>query len=260
MITGAAAVVPDGHGVAHDLGPDTSGVARTPPRRLADIVSDLARRNDDPHHGSIDVRILTMADGSRRVIVDITGTKSWTPFPTSDVTSLTTNGRALVGESGAYEQGVLAAMRAAGVRRTDPVLLVGHSEGGMVAVTTARDARGSGRYDVTQVITAGSPVGRTVDEIPASVQVLALENERDVVPHLDGVANPDRPNITTARAALGNGTIADDHSLDDAYVPLAHEVDKTDNASLRAFRRGVDPFLRAVSVRTTSFQVTRKYR
>lgn len=259
-VAGVSAVLPDGHGVAVRLGPGDGPVARTPPRSLADVLSDLERRNDDHPHGSIDVRILTMADGTRRVIVDVTGTKSWTPFPTGDVTSLTTNGRALVGDPGAYEQGVMAAMLAAGVRRTDPVLIVGHSEGGMVAVTTARDAVRSGRFDVTHVITAGSPVGRTVGELPSSVQVLALENERDVVPHLDGVANPDRPNVTTVRAALGDGTVSDDHSLQDAYVPMAGAADASDNASITAFRRGVAPYLRAASVRTTRFQVIRRYR
>ncbi len=110
--------VPDGHGVVTHPGIDQSGVAGRPPRRLTDVLRNLSQRSGDTHHGEIDVRILTLADGTRRVIVDITGTKSWDPLPTRDVTSLTTNGRALVGQRTAYEGGVLAAMRRAGVRRT----------------------------------------------------------------------------------------------------------------------------------------------
>jgi hypothetical protein len=260
LITGLDATLPDGHGVATGLGLDTSGPAGVPPRHLSDVLRDLEQRNDDPRHGAIDVRILTLADGSRRVIVDITGTKDWSPGPTDDVTSLTTNGRSLLGESTAYEQGVLQAMRQAGVRPDDDVMIVGHSEGGMVAVTTARDALASGEFRVTHVVTAGSPIGRTVGELPSSVQVLALENTRDLVPHLDGVANPDRPTVTTVRSAHGDGQVEDDHSLDDAYVPLATDAEHSHDASIRYFLRSARDYFRGTHVRTHAFQITRSYR
>ena len=258
-LVGVNAVLSDGHGVARSLGADTRGVAGRPPRRLTDIVGDLAQRNDDPHPGAVDVRIITLADGSRRVVVDITGTKSWTPGHTSDVTSLTTNGRAVVGQRTAYEQGVLAAMRRAGVRPDDDVMLVGHSEGGLVAVTTARDAVRSGQFRVTHVITAGSPVGRTVGELPRSVTVLALENSRDVVPHLDGVANPDRPNVTTVTSTRGDRTIAGDHSLDTAYHGVAVDAQASRDASVRTFLTGADDWFRGTHVTTQAFQVIRHY-
>jgi pimeloyl-ACP methyl ester carboxylesterase len=222
-------------------------------------VRELAWRDGEQVHGGIDVRMVTLADGSRRVIVDITGTKSWDPLPTGDVTSLTTNGRALVGVRTAYEQGVLLAMRRAGVRRHDKVMLVGHSQGGMVAVTAARDALRSGEFDVTHVVTAGSPVALTVGQLPRRVQVLALENRRDVVPHLDGRANPDRRNVTTATASSGDGTVLGDHAVEGAYVPIAEEVDASRNRSVRDFLDGAGDFFRGTEVRTTTYQVTRGY-
>ena len=256
----ADALLDDGHGVAHPLGDDTLGIAGRPPRRLTDVVGDLAQRNDDDDHpGAVDVRIITLPGGGRRVIVDITGTKSWSAGHTSDVTSLTTNGRALVGKRTAYEQGVLSAMHQAGVRSDDDVMLVGHSEGGMVAVTTARDAVRSGRFHVTHVVTAGSPVGRTVGQVPSSVRVLALENSRDVVPHLDGVANPDRPNITTVSSAHGNRTVEGDHSLDDAYHRVAADTQSSDHASVREFLTSADDYFRGTHVTTHTFQVVRRY-
>ena len=40
------------------------------------------------------------------------------------------------------------------------------------------------------------PLGLTVGALPSRVQVLALESSKDVVPHLDGRANPDlRPGL-----------------------------------------------------------------
>ncbi len=254
-----AEALPDGRGIAVDTGVDRGGRAARPPRGLTDVVAGLGRRSDDPRHGAIDVRTLTMADGRHRVIVDITGTRSWDPLPTGDVTSLTTNGRALVGVRTAYEGGVLAAMRRAGVRPTDDVMLVGHSQGGLVAVTTARDARASGEFHVTHVITAGAPIGRTVGGLPRGVQVLALENAADVVPHLDGRANPDRPNVVTASSRHGDGTVVGDHDVARSYLPLAADVEASSSRSLRDFLGSARGYFDAVSVETHTFQVVRRY-
>jgi pimeloyl-ACP methyl ester carboxylesterase len=223
------------------------------------VIGELGARDADMHHGAIDVRILTLPNGSRRVIVDVTGTKSWTPLPTADITSLTTNGRALVGEPTAYEHGVLAAMHQAGVRRGDPVMLVGHSEGGMVAVEAARAASATGEFTITHVVTAGSPVGRTVGTLPRSVQVLALENSRDLVPHLDGEANPDEPNITTVTGARGDGTVVGDHAIESSYLPLAVDAEASRNASIRAFLTTARDYFRGDAVHTFAFQITRRY-
>ncbi len=253
-----AGQIPDGHGVVRDPGVDRTGVAALPPRRLRDLVRDLAQRSDRGPHGAIDVRILTMPDGTRKAVVDITGTKSWDPLPTSDITSLTTNGRALVGRRTAYEEGVLAAMRAAGVRRTDQVMLVGHSEGGMVAVTTARDATRSGEFDVTHVVAAGAPIGRSAADVPGRVKVLALENRTDVVPHLDGAANPDRPNVTTATGERGNRTVRGDHDLTRSYLPLAGDVEASQHRSIREFLHSARGYFAAAQVVTHTYQIARR--
>jgi hypothetical protein len=255
LLRAAAGRWPDGHAVLVDDGDDPGGTAA--PRTLRDVLFGLERRDSTGRAGAVDVRILTLADGSRRVIVDVTGTRSWNPLPTSDVTSLATNGRALVGDRTSYEQGVLMAMRRAGVRRRDPVMIVGHSQGGMVAVNAARDAVHSGEFDVTHVVTAGSPIGLTVAQLPKRVQVLALENRSDVVPHLDGRANPDRSNVTTVTGRRGDGTVLDDHSLDDAYVPLAGDAQASTDRSVRDFLRGAGGYFRAVDARTHAYQVRR---
>jgi hypothetical protein len=259
LLESLAAAIPDGHGVVEGPGIDRTGAAARPPRNLGDVLRELDQRDGDERHGAIDVRILTLPDGSRRAIVDITGTKSWDPFPTQDVTSLTTDGRALVGRRTAYEQGVLAAMRAAGVRPRDPVMLVGHSEGGLIAVNAARDAAADGGFTVTHVITAGAPIGRIVGALPASVQVLALENTRDVVPHLDGLANPDRRNVTTVSGTRGDGTIVGDHQIGGAYLPLATDAQASGDPSIRDFLRTADGYFRADAVETHTYQIGRRY-
>ncbi len=255
-----AQVLPDGRGVAHDTGVDADGVAGRAPRMLSDVVGDLGRRSDDARHGEIDVRILTMADGTRRVIVDITGTKSWDPLPTHDVTSLSTNERALVGRRTAYEQGVLTAMRRAGVGSHDDVMIVGHSEGGMVAVNAARDADRSGEFRITHVITAGSPVGRTVGALPSNVQVLALENRTDVVPHLDAARNPARANITTVTGHRGDGTVVGDHDVDTSYLPIAGDTQASRATAVTQYLRSAGGYFSATAVTTHTYQIERSYR
>lgn len=247
----------DGHGVVRRPGIDTAGVAGRAPRSLSDIVGDLAQR-DDGRHGAIDVRVLTMADGTRRAIVDITGTKSFDPLPTHDVTSLTTNSRAVVGRPSAYEQGVLAAMHRAGVRVGDDVLMVGHSQGGMVAVNAAREALRSGQFNVTHVVTAGAPIGRTVGALPKQVQVLALENKHDLVPHLDGNANPNTVNVTTVTGDRGDGTVVGDHDLRRSYLPITADTDASRNTAVRAYIRSADGYLHATSVETHTYQIQRR--
>jgi len=139
------------------------------------------------------------------------------------------------------------------------VMLVGHSEGGMVAVQTALACAKSGRFRVSHVVTAGSPVGLTVAKLPGSVQVLALENSNDIVPHLDGRTNPDKINVTTVSVRHGNGEIVDDHTIEQSYPPEARDVDASNDPSIRSFLSGASGFFGATSVQTHTFVITRQY-
>ncbi len=253
-------VYPDGRAMVTALGRDATVDAGGPPRSLAAVMSGLARRNDGKH-GEVDIRILDAAStGQRRVIVDVPGTKDWSPARhNGDITSIATNLRALAGTSTSYERGVLQAMRQAGVRPTDDVMLVGHSEGGMVAINTAIHSATSGQFRISHVVTGGAPIGAAAAKAPRSVQVLALENERDVVPHLDDAENPDRSNVTTVVVHHDHGTIGENHDIAESYLPGAADVDASDDPSTRAYLSGLRPFLSADKVTTLTFQVTREY-
>jgi hypothetical protein len=228
------------------------------PRSVADVIGRLAARDAaSTIGGAIDVTLVTGPDGVRRAIVDIPGTKTWDPGESSDVTSLGTNARALVGQPTTYAAGVLVALRRAGVRADEPVLLAGHSQGGMVAVEVAEAARATGEFDVTHVVTAGSPIGRTVGRLPATVDLLALENATDVVPHLDAADNPDRPNVTTVGFGAGDGTILGDHLLDPSYEEGARLVDASRALSLRDFEHSLSGFFAGGTAVTHTYTVSR---
>lgn len=248
----------DGHPDVRSLGPDTGGPAIHPPRDVADLMSGLAARNRGAP-GEIDVRILQRPNGRRAVVVDIPGTKSWTPLPTDDVTSMVTNARAISGRSTSYERGVFDALHAAGVTPTDDILMIGHSEGGMVAVQAAITAEHTGAFRVTHVITAGSPIGRTVGHLPRSISVLALENADDIVPRLDAAPNPPAPNVTTVTVDHDEGQVLANHEIESAYLPAARDVDASRDPSIRDFVSGAAAFLDAREVTTHRFLVRRSY-
>ena len=254
---------PDGQPAVAKLGADLAGDALGPPRSLSDLLSGVDRRRTGLP-GEIDVRILTRPGqpaAPRQVVVDIPGTKSWSlAARNSDVTSIATNLRSLAGERTAYEEGIEIAMRSAGVRPDDDVALLGHSEGGMVAVNAATRFAQTGEFHVGRVITAGAPISALVDRVPHSVQVLALENTGDVVPHLDGQPNPDRPNVTTVTLQHDHGDIGRNHDLTDSYLPGATDVAASSDPSVRAYLVGLAPFLDATTVQTERFRITRTYR
>ncbi len=253
----------DGHAVLTPQGVDDSAIASTPPRSLSDLIAALAHRNDGAP-GEISVQILTGVDAEggayRKVIVDIPGTKDWQVADIHDpnVTNPGTNLRAMAGQDSTYEKGIVAAMQSAGVTVADDVTLVGHSLGGTVAVNTARDLVESG-YDVSHVITAGAPIGQLVGALPHSVQVLAIENADDVVPHLDGAPNPDRSNITTVTVHRGHESVGANHGLDESYVPGAADVDASDDRSIRSYLNGLSGQLGATSATTNTYVVTRGF-
>lgn len=248
----------DGHAAVSGLGDDPAIDSAGPPRCLADVVAGLSNRNAG-EAGEIDVRRLTGADGSTSYIVDIPGTNAWTIKPSSDATSLTTDLLAIAGRPTSYERGVLTAMAAAGIRPTDRVMLVGHSEGGMIAVNIAARMARSARFNITNVVTAGSPIGATASRVPDKVQVLALENISDAVPHTDGRDNPAAPNVTTVTVRHPSTSFENSHGLEPAYVPGARDVDRSANPSVVAYRNSAAAFLNATGVTTTRFLVSRGY-
>ena len=237
---------PDGTPVVTDRGVDIAPEAAAAPRSFADLFTALGRRNNasGPQEVQVDVRVVTHADGTRAYIVDIPGTQDWSP-PSSTVNPRTndlgTNVHVLGGDSTTRQLAIAEALRRAGASSTDPVMLVGHSQGGMVAAQAAHDA-GTPAFDfnVQHVVTAGSPIARA--DVPPSVQVLALENEHDIVPHLDGRANDDDPNVTTVGFSTQNGSIATNHGIGTAYQDAAAAVDASTDPSIAAYRASASPF------------------
>ena len=171
--------------------------------------------------GEVVVTALAHPDGSRSWIVAVPGTESWTvgggnPF------DLQSNLELLGGQPAAASDLALAAMERAGIPPGEPVLLAGHSQGGMTAMALAGSAAVTSRFTITHVLTAGSPVAGMTTQ--PGVQVLSAEHSDDLVPALDGRGNPDTPSRVTVVRDLA---ASPDPAVRSARLTItgAHDVD-----------------------------------
>lgn len=208
----------------------------TQPGSLADVLAHLDQTNElsnDAHpenNGTIEIQTIDDGHGGVRHIVYLPGTDDLTTLPWTqdgDVRDMATNYLLIGGQDNAYADGILAAMHEAGIRPGDPVLLAGHSQGGMEAATILSHDH---HFNVTNVVTAGAPTAQ-VPGFPPGTHVISLENQGDVVPLLDGEENPDSTQQVTVHFDDQGSSIADSHGLDH-YVHGAAAVDASDDPSL----------------------------
>jgi pimeloyl-ACP methyl ester carboxylesterase len=260
-----ALLYPAGSAQVVSRGTDTS--APPAPEGVGDLLSALEHRDGlsrGDAQGEIDVRRLTRIgpDGDQHTswVVDLPGTKDWQLDPRERVhlNDLATNLETMSGDHCARIDGLTRALELAGVGRDEPVMLVGHSQGGLVALRAAEQYAVDGAFHVTHVVTAGSPIARM--DVPDSVSVLALENRYDVVPQLDGRPSPDQHNRITVTIDAQTHDVGANHALSTSYVPGARDLDDdTGNQSLNDWRDSAQAFLApadpAVTVRTTVWDI-----
>jgi hypothetical protein len=258
------------------LGTGSVGVARhpapagpppRPPRGVADLLARTAalRPVRDPLTGLEGSRIRVDRVRSARgtaAIVYVPGTQSWGLGHGSNPMDVTSNVDGMAGLPSAAQEGVVQALRAAGVHREEPVLLVGYSQGGLTSLNLVADPVFTAEFSPVAVVTAGSPVAGLA--APDGVAVLSLEHEEDLVTVLDGAPNPDRPEWTTVRREVLDPVDGDvrvqeafeQHPLAPhdvaAYVRTAREVDVADHPSLGAWREAAAPFLAGQEATSTA--------
>ena len=237
---------PDGRPVVTTLPDDLRAPVTTAPRTVSDLLTalDLRALRASAADDQISVRVIAHDDGSRAYIVDIPGTMDWSPpggAANPSTHDLGTNFRVLGGDTTTRQAAIAEALRRAGAGSADPVMLVGHSQGGMVAAQAAHDAGTPDfPYDVRSVVTVGAPIART--DVPPWVQVLALENAHDVVPNLDGRANDDDPNVVTVTFGTQHGSVGENHGIRSAYLGAAEVIDRSDDPSIAAYRASAASF------------------
>jgi Alpha/beta hydrolase len=221
------------HGLTADGTPRDPGTPATVAQLLTHLrhISLLSGDPDSPLNGTLEVQTLTGGPAGTRHIVYLPGTDDMTTMPWSrddDVRDMPTNFTAVSGAGTTHGEGVLEAMRQAGIRPGEPVTLVGHSQGGIVAGWLAGHPGG---FEISNVVTAGSPVGN--QEVPDSVHVLSLENRGDLIPLTEGEANRDTAQHVTVLFDDSETSVVGNHDLRH-YVAGGGAVDASTHPSVVA--------------------------
>ncbi len=180
-------------------------VAATGPTGLAGLMVDEVDLGRDEDPARVRVVEVPQDDGTSAWILELPGTQDWGPRPEANPFDLTTDVEAMTGEATLAAAGAAAVLDAAQRRRGrlgvgDPVMLVGHSQGGILAASLASDPAFRARQRVTDVVAFGAPVSRF--PVPPGVRVLSVEHRQDPVPRLDGGRSPDRAGWTTVERDL----------------------------------------------------------
>jgi len=172
--------------------------------------------------GTLAVEEVTHADGSTSWTVLIPGTQSFlsTANPFDAATDLSLMAHETADVSVAVEQ----ALDAAGAGEDEPVVLVGHSLGGIAATALAASPQFRERHPVGGVVTAGSPTATFA--VPAGVPVLHVENEESLVENVDGRSREEGP-ATADRVTVGRRLLDSSDPADVAAagsIALAHAM------------------------------------
>ena len=245
----------------------TAGERRTgqPFGGVQDLIGLIDQAGASQEVARISVSQVTATDGHVSWVVAVPGTRSLSLGAGADPMDMSTNLRAVGGDTTAVGLAVVAALDQAGVKANQEVLLVGHSQGGLVVASLAANLDFTSAYNVTGVVTAGSPIACI--PVRLHVKVLSLEHTQDVIPALDGAANPDTINQVTVTRDLSKSTdpkaakqakdLAAAHSTE-TYAATAAMVDASSRLSIQTWREAARPMLDpAAKVETQFFDMRR---
>lgn len=233
--------------VEHDAVSDLEGVVTA--------IGDLYPRHGDVDPGTVRIDQVVGSDGEVSWLVLIPGTQSDLvgehPFDWAG------NPGAMIGDMTGATATVVQAMRMAGIRPGQPVMLAGHSQGGMVALNAANAV--AEEYDVSGVVTVGAPVGLL--DAPEGTEVLSLEHVEDPTSGLDNAANPVGENWTTVERPLTmssdpdvNGVSHPGQSHDTpAYADTARLTDASTDGAVLDYLGTVSPVLDPDATATSTY-------
>lgn len=157
-----------------------------PPSDLSQIIANTNTTYGDKETGEVSMSVV--GNPPTGVIVNIPGTEKWGPGAGDNPMDLT--GNAEQAGSGGWSAGSQATADAIAQLYADndippgtPLMLNGHSQGGMIASSLAANEDFASQYNLTNVMTYGSPVDNY--SVPSSVNQLNLQHGGDAVPRID---------------------------------------------------------------------------
>ncbi len=171
-----------------------SGSVTETPRSASDLLHRVGEVGGTKEEGRIEIlKHDTPGHGTSWSVI-IPGTKVWSPGGPNPQDILT-NTQLVGGLSNDQSAAVLHAMKMAGIAPGEAVEFVGHSQGGMAVAQLASSPQVAQQYNVVSALSVG---GATAYAQPAhGVNMLNLENTRDVVPAADGASAGSQPGLTS---------------------------------------------------------------
>ena len=209
------------------LAKEVAASSFTTPKSIGDLTNRL--RSD-----SGNIRIESYQSSAGRVlVVYLPGTANWSPVGGKSAFDMRSNIE-LIGdtEKSNSSRAANAAITAFGEKTGDRLILVGYSQGGMVAAEIAETNK-----NVVGLVTIGAPVAEA--KVPTHLPTLSIEHSNDLVPALAGETNPLTENWATASRHLEiepGQTVIDAHNID-SYAETARMVDSSDDAGLNRVRK-----------------------
>lgn len=172
-----------------------------------------------------------------RFIAYLPGTQTWNPIGLNNPIDFTSNLQAMKGSGlAASERGVQLALaeavRVSGVGSLASILLVGHSQGGLIAANiAAKDPRVKG------LVSFGAPISQLADQI--KVPTVAIQHKNDIVPKLGLKANPLLENMVTVERVLRISqplvAVLEAHEIE-GYAKTAEVADISQEVGLKRVR------------------------
>ena len=194
-------------------------------------------------------------ENGRVLVVYLPGTANWNPVGNGSAFDVESN-LELIGDQDNSNsvRAAKAAISEYGVKPTDSLILVGYSQGGMIAAELAE--AGS---NISGVVTIGSPIAKS--SFDSDLPVVSLEHSNDIVPALTGATNPITENWSTATRHLElnfGQNISEAHDIEN-YVETAKMADEsTDNGLNRVKNRIMDQLEGAKPLETREFSASKE--
>ena len=196
--------------------------------------------------------------GNKIAVVYVPGTQTVGFGDGANPLDMASNIQAMAGSGeAASEKAVLLAMRQAGINSQDEVILVGHSQGGMVAGNIASYPVG---FIAAGLVTFGAPLAHIKN---LKAPVMAIEHVNDPVPNLSGKANPLKKNWVTVQRISEkpeSNALMFSHSLK-SYKNTTSAIDVSSDVGIKNIRGEILQRLDGVSPsKSLEFVISREVR
>ena len=206
---------------------------------------------------TIGIDLFDNPSGSQTAVVYIPGTQTIGFGDGENPLDMASNIQAMSasGEA-ASERAVLLAIQQAGIESNDDVILVGHSQGGMVAGNLAAFPTG---FVAAGVVAFGAPLAHIKN---LKVPVMAIEHVNDPVPNLSGKANQIRKNWVTVQRISEkpeSNALMFSHSLK-SYRNTTVEIDSSSDVGIKNIKQEIFQKLRIAKLsKSFEFVISREF-